>query len=1400
MKTFIEKENSQEFERLVIQLFENHYDFHKDIGVDFVKSASGHTTQVSADYQGRVLYELLQNAFDRAKDKVLVKVVGKSLFVANDGKKFTFNSDHDYKKGGVEGEIFKRSDFHSLCSISTSNKTASESIGNKGVGFKSVYALGRYADIHTKGVVSSNSHTEEGSLSFRLFDIFDSVDDIPQGFDDNTKDHLIDTVKSIQREFPQRGVPGYYFPLELDIDSDTIFREFDDEMVTVVEVPFDSKEEVEELIDQIRKIHFEFVSLKYSNEFDIKFEANGLTFTKTSFSKDNTLFYANLNLDKIEPLAKKAGVKIEDFKVAIKFKNTPNGLFYNYLPTAKESPFKYVDFHADFHTTVDRKNINFEGNKIGAYNRALLDACIELYFLVLRSYTANPHSIEMKVECINDPEISLDNFLWKWDYIELYESKLIYDKSRCLFVVHDYIDQYNIDNNKHYTNFVLLLSSIAYRFFENIQEDEIHRVFFKNSVGFIHSFTCDYKTRYSRAEEFKKELFNEIKRLNARVVPNINLLETSEVLYRKKENKGIKLPDILPIKITDFEILDEFVKDVLGVKDYSQPNEILKHFKQCSFSGAISDENITELEQKQILKCCYELFLTKDEVEYLSSHRYTKAYNTNLRETNRTLNQSNFNISTLFLKLENGRYKPAQLCVKSELDLDFLDFIERTDLDNWLRYLGVSVETNYRFVDIEIYSKLKDGLEKLPQLLLRHELKDNIDSALIKNVRVDNLNNDLTHPALINDNNYSFFKNIKSNSKLKSEFDNLLVKNYNQFPKEYLDILKKRLTDNFTVKKNDIIQFYQNVFEAYDRIGIYLVIEDNQLKWVQETDFYILGIKSDFELCIKKFPSKKILTYHLGRSDRFKDRIITPKKGDITYSSKIDYDELKDVLSERIPYLLINLSHSKNSDKDYLSEDTDLSTLQDKLEMMSIYKCNNLMQDLSYADLGSDRSPKAYAYNLHDLFLSENFTKSQVTQGICDFLFSNITIKDQAELVIFHKELEELHIEVDNMELQVINRKWKPDYQEKFTEFQKEILSIYNRTLKDNEEWYKYSKNHQSDFLIELDKKRTLHELEKEIEIRKVKYDGYFDMFKLEISYDHIVEDIYILESYCESNEVIEDLKKRVQILIEKANSRRLGLEKEINDIKNEYPEVFSAPRNEKEIKSKRDDSNRIYELKRIYEKVKLGSLKEIDYDTLDTSNQSAEVLSKNYKQIMYQGKTDITANNRLLEITGATGEVEVLTCLIHEFLKLSSKEQLKGIEAVRTELKRHTGNGSFDIYAEDCKRAIGDDEKLMMALIPFFYVTNKYKYSYFDLITYKEGKPTLVEVKTTINSKSKKFYLSIAEVDIARSSSNYEIVRVTPDSIIFFGNPIKDIEENIFEVKTDGFDLKPRNYELIIK
>jgi hypothetical protein len=1372
----------EDIRNLVNQIFQKHYEFHSSIGVDFIKSDAGHISQVSSDYQGRVIYELLQNAFDRAETAIVVKVIGSTLFVANDGKKFSFNTQHDYKMGGIDGEKFERCDFQSLCSISTSNKTANESIGNKGVGFKSVYALGRYANIHTKGIVNPKTNKQEAEVSFRLYDIFDDVTKIPAEYPKDIREKLSENIKAIQREFPKRGVPGYYFPLQMNVSADEIFGKFDDSVVTIIEVPFESAEEVNKLFNEIQDIHFGFVGLKYKNNLNISFEADNQKFEKSINTNDNTLFSAELNSEIIQNLAFNAGIEIEHPMVAIKFKDTPNGQFYNYLPTKKESPFKYVDFHADFHTTVDRKDINFDGEKVGAYNRALLYACLELYFSVLCS------EVDINISSITKVSHSSYNDWFKWEHI-IPDTKLtVLGNVRHILKISNW--QYSIASS--------FLCNLTKNYFDKPRLSDDYIMFFKTTKEFIESFARYYGDEWKWNDIFKEVFIKEIIKEKIQIIPQIDLYGNNEILYKENETTILSLPVNLNIQLTNFNVQDLTYKKILGIRDYNEPNEILKHFKQCSYTGLVSTERISESEQIDILKSSYQLFQTKQDRDYISTHRYTKALTAALRENNSVLNQANFNISTLFLKLKNGRYKPAQLCIKSELEDSFFCFCSPEDIDNWLHFIGVSTHNEYRFVDNAIYNALNEGINYIPRLIKKQDSTDNISSELIRNISIVNGKGALIHPALVNDNNYSFLTNLNSNY-VKPEFENLQIKKYATFPKEYLEILKNRIDEHLKLKKVEIIRFYQNVFEVFAQSKNYLIIQNDQLSWVNTIDFYVLNNKLDFDLCIKQFSEKPILTYYLGRSELFNEKKIVPSKGKICFSLKEFNTDLKSRLNERLYFILLNLSHSKNSELDYLSEDVNLTNLQSKFEQLHIYSCEALEQELNYEQLGSDLSPKAYAFENNKLYLSNIATKSQITQGVCDYLFSNITITDQVELILFHKELNELNKEYDRVELEFILRKWKPDFQIKFTEFQNKILEPYNRTAQQDESWYKYNKQHVNDFLIELDKKSLLTAFERDIVFLKREYEDYFDAFQIEIDYSHINSEITIIQTIYDNKELSEELKKLISNLIERAKKRELGLEHEIERLKNDYPEMFEILKNTKYQESVNVSLKRIQEIEEIHKKYKLGSLKEVSQVKLDTDNPLHNSIDKKNKQIIYQGTQTPAENNKELEITGASGEVEVLICLINEFINLPEQNQREGIEAIKNEMRKQTNDSSFDQYADECYKLIGNTELLSKALIPLFYVAKKYKYAHFDLIAYRNGIPTLIEVKTTNNSNSKNFFISISEVNTARKHSNYEIVRVTPFSIIFMGNPIMELDKSIIEINTNGFRLKPRNYEIIL-
>jgi len=1053
------------------QIFKKHYDYYKNVGIETIKQQAGQVEQVSSDYQGRVIYELLQNAFDKADKDILVKVVGNTLIVANDGSKFTYIADFDYDKG----TSIKRGDFQSLCSISTSSKNVNSSIGNKGVGFKSAFSIAEqgYVNIYTRGEILTGNEVVPEIISFRIYDTFKDVDNIPSAFDDDIKSNIKEKIEFVQKERLDRGVPGYYFPLHITNENDDIIELFK-KYVTVVEIPLSDKESVKSLFDEIKKIHFQFIQIKYPADFNIQFIFDEDINTKSIYKDSELLFVAEVNNDIIKSLALDAGISIENPRVAIFIKDKPDGLLYNYLPTKIDSPFKYVDFQADFHTTVDRKSINFDG-KIGAYNKALFRACLELYFIVLNSHLEAEDRIHLVLQYIDESKVEHDLTRFDWNLLELGNS---------FSVFHDVRNILKISNlNNYYYSYDIatsLLGKLASLYFKQTRGKDQHVQFFDSTSKFIYCFGRDDGQKWEWLEFFKDDLAKKLKALNAGVIPDISLSESTELLYRKSSDLPLELPDFLGINITDFEIKDEYFRKALNIKEFIDYNEILKYYKQCSFIGEFALDRLTEEEQKELIKSLYRLFEAKNEQSYLSTHRFTKASNSELRKNNSVLNQAYFNISTIFLKTKSGKYKPAQLCLIDELDSEFLiSIIETEKKDDFLGFLGVSFDVDSIFADSRIYDKLNEGIDFIPGLIDRKEFNEDISDLLIKNIFIISRKGDKKHPALLNNNDYKFLDNI-SKQTIKLELDNLLVKNYDFFPKEYKEILKARIEENISLK-DDIVRFYQSIFHLFEKENQYLIIENNVLKWTTKIEFVILNSKQDYDLCVQ-IENKKVLCYYIGHNlpERLSHLVIKPVKGEIMVTNALANKELKLQIEEKIIYILISISHSKNSETNYLDENKEVNDLQKRLLELEIIEGDGLQQEISFGDNDKLISDKAYASGgskTNCLYFKMNCNNKQKAEGIGEFLFENSTIKESIELILFYKEVDDLMKEFDRDEIELIQKKWKKDYASKFESFQNEIKSHYAEADSIDVKWFIYNSIHRSNFLISLDKKGKLVEL-----------------------------------------------------------------------------------------------------------------------------------------------------------------------------------------------------------------------------------------------------------------------------------------------------------------------------------
>ncbi|MFQ5356431.1 MAG: sacsin N-terminal ATP-binding-like domain-containing protein, partial [Mariprofundaceae bacterium] len=181
------------------------------------KTLDGHIANennVANDYRGRVLYEFFQNAVDRAESNIWVymDLAARTLSIANDGKPFSIEKDTDRKY----------SDFESLCSINTSSKNQNESIGNKGVGFKSCWEYTKRAT-----VVSKHKGFPWGfelKNPFVFMDIeqidFENILEIKTWLED-------ESIKAVINKDEKGKVPSFYFPRRLpDSEVESFFSKY----------------------------------------------------------------------------------------------------------------------------------------------------------------------------------------------------------------------------------------------------------------------------------------------------------------------------------------------------------------------------------------------------------------------------------------------------------------------------------------------------------------------------------------------------------------------------------------------------------------------------------------------------------------------------------------------------------------------------------------------------------------------------------------------------------------------------------------------------------------------------------------------------------------------------------------------------------------------------------------------------------------------------------------------------------------------------------------------------------------------------------------------------------------------------------------------------------------------
>ena len=189
------------------------------------------TANIASDYRDRFLIELIQNAYDAhpvgtrdGQIKVILDMrEGEfgTLFVANKGRPF------------AEGNV------KDLCDIGLSRKPLGESIGNKGLGFRSVVQITDAPSVYSQSVATASENHFSG-FCFR----FAGPDDYAELIDDRR--HL---------QLASRDLPIFHIPIWIDEQTRSI-RDFAEEgFSTVIQLPLRDAVATESVRRQIIDLH-----------------------------------------------------------------------------------------------------------------------------------------------------------------------------------------------------------------------------------------------------------------------------------------------------------------------------------------------------------------------------------------------------------------------------------------------------------------------------------------------------------------------------------------------------------------------------------------------------------------------------------------------------------------------------------------------------------------------------------------------------------------------------------------------------------------------------------------------------------------------------------------------------------------------------------------------------------------------------------------------------------------------------------------------------------------------------------------------------------------------------------------------------------------------------------------